>query len=50
MRKSLIMGTKEDVRANIEANIRRQMALKEVERLSAQPVKKIVTFNHPCIK
>lgn len=42
MRKSLIMGTKEDVQ-------------KMKERLTAkkktsEPVRKIVTFNHPCIK
>ena len=42
MRKSLIMGTKEDVQKMKE----RMAAKKQI----SEPVRKIVTFNHPCIK
>lgn len=42
MRKSLIIGTKEDVQKMKE----RLTAKKQ----TSEPVRKIVTFNHPCIK
>lgn len=42
MRKSLIMGTKEDVQ-----KMKERLAAK---KQSSEPVCKIVTFNHPCIK
>lgn len=42
MRKSLIMGTKEDVQ-----KMKERMATKQQ---TSEPVRKIVTFNHPCIK
>lgn len=42
MRKSLIMGTKEDVQ-----KMKERLAAK---KQTFEPVRKIVTFNHPCIK
>lgn len=42
MRKSLIMGTKADVQKMKE----RLVAKKQ----TSEPVRKIVTFNHTCIK
>ncbi|QWY13145.1 hypothetical protein PP768_gp10 [Escherichia phage vB_EcoP-ZQ2] len=42
MRKSLIMGTKEDVQ-----KMKERLAVK---KQTSEPVRKIVTFNHPCIK
>lgn len=42
MRKSLIMGTKEDVQ-----KMKERLATK---KKTSEPVRKIVTFNHPCIK
>ena len=42
MRKSLIMGTKEDVQ-----KMKERLAAKQQ---TSKPVRKIVTFNHPCIK
>lgn len=42
MRKSLIMGTREDVQKMKE----RLAAKKQI----SEPVRKIVTFNHQCIK
>lgn len=42
MRKSLIMGTKADVQ-----KMKERLATK---KQTSQPVRKIVTFNHPCIK
>lgn len=42
MRKSLIMGTKADVQ-----KMKERMAAKQQ---TTEPVRKIVTYNHPCIK
>lgn len=42
MRKSLIMGTKADVQ-----KMKERVAAK---KQTPEPVRKIVTFNHPCIK
>lgn len=42
MRKSLIMGTKADVQ-----KMKERMATKQQ---TSEPVRKIVTYNHPCIK
>ena len=42
MRKSLIMGTKADVQ-----KMKERMAAKQQ---TPEPVRKIVTYNHPCIK
>ncbi|QHJ78198.1 MAG: hypothetical protein [Caudoviricetes sp.] len=42
MRKSLIMGTKADVQKMKERLAAKQQA--------SESVRKIVTFNHPCIK
>ena len=42
MRKSLIMGTKADVQKTKE-----RLAAKQQ---TPEPVRKIVTYNHPCIK
>ena len=42
MRKSLIMGTKEDVQ-----KMKERLAAK---KQTSEPVRKIVTFNHTCIK
>lgn len=42
MRKSLIMGNKEDVQ-----KMKERLAAK---KKASEPVRKIVTYNHPCIK
>lgn len=42
MRKSLILGTKEDVQ-----KMKERLAAK---KQTSESVRKIVTFNHPCIK
>lgn len=42
MRKSLIMGTKSDVQ-----KMKERLATKQQ---TSEPVRKIVTYNHPCIK
>lgn len=42
MRKSLIMGNKADVQKMKERLAAKQQA--------SEPVRRIVTFNHPCIK
>ena len=42
MRKSLIMGTKADVQ-----KMKERLAAKQQ---TPKPIRKIVTFNHPCIK
>lgn len=42
MRKSLIMGTKADVQ-----KMKERLAAK---KQTSKPVRKIVTYNHPCIK
>lgn len=42
MRKSLITGTKADVQ-----KIKERLAAK---KQTSEPIRKIVTFNHPCIK
>ena len=42
MRKSLIMGTKADVQ-----KMKERLATKQQ---TTESVRKIVTFNHPCIK
>lgn len=42
MRKSLIMGTKEDVQ-----KMKERLAAK---KQTSKSVRKIITFNHPCIK
>lgn len=42
MRKSLIMGTKADIQ-----KMKERLAAK---KQTSEPVRKIVTFNHPCIK
>ena len=42
MRKSLIMGTKADVQ-----KMKKRLTAK---KQSSEPVRKIITFNHPCIK
>lgn len=42
MRKSLIMGTKEDVQ-----KMKERLAAK---KQTSEPARKIVTYNHPCIK
>lgn len=41
MRKSLIMGTKEDVQ-----KMKKRLAAK---KQTSEPVRKIVTFNHPIL-
>ena len=42
MRKSLIMGNKADVQKMKERLVAKQQ--------TSEPVRKIVTYNHPCIK
>lgn len=50
MRKSLIMGTKEDV-AKMKAKRQMNKAVTFAERYStSEPVRRIVTFNHSAIK